>query len=306
MLKTLRIGTRASKLARAQAESVRARLETSGCACELVLVKTSGDRIQDRPLHQVGGKGLFTKELEEALLAGEIDLAVHSMKDVPADLPAGLAIGAVLAREDVRDAFVSHKAASLDVLAPGTRVGTSSVRREAQIARLRPDLKIVPMRGNVDTRLAKLDSDECDAILLAQAGLNRLGLAHRSTSRLPLETWLPALGQGAVGLEIRLDDDLVSGAVAILDDVPTAIALACERAFQSALDGSCRTPIAGLATVAAGRLQFRGEVLAPDGSDSAATALVFDLGQAPLETAAARGYSAGLSLRPRALPWLAK
>jgi len=303
--KTLRIGTRASKLARAQAESVRAQLEKTGHACELVLVKTSGDRIQDRPLHQVGGKGLFTKELEEALLAREIDLAVHSMKDVPAVLPADLAIGAVLAREDVRDAFVSHKAASLDALPHGARVGTSSVRREAQIARARRDLQIVPLRGNVDTRLAKLDADECDAILLAQAGLNRLGLGHRSTSRLPLETWLPALGQGAVGLEIRLDDELARRAVAVLDDAPTATALACERAFQSALDGSCRTPIAGLATVADGRLQFRGEVLSPDGSGSAATELAFDLGSEPIETAAARGYAAGLDLRPRAHAWLA-
>ncbi len=304
-IKSLRIGTRASKLARAQAEMVRAGLEQqTGCAHELVLVKTSGDRIQDRPLHQAGGKGLFTKELEEALLAGEIDLAVHSMKDVPAVLPAGLAIGAVLPRQDVRDAFVSPKAASLDGLAQGARIGTSSVRRMAQIARVRPDLKVVPLRGNVDTRLAKLETGECDAILLAQAGLNRLGLAHRSTSLMPLDAWLPALGQGAVGIEIRLGDEAGRRAVAVLDDSATATALACERAFQYALDGSCRTPIAGLATAAGGRLKFRGEVLAPDGSDWVGTDLACELGQNPVEDAAAAGHAAGVHLRPRAVAWL--
>jgi hydroxymethylbilane synthase len=305
-VKTVRMGTRASKLARAQADTVRAAIEhQTGRACELVLVKTSGDRIQDRPLHEVGGKGLFAKELEEALLAGEIDLAVHSMKDVPAVLPAGLAIGAVLPREDVRDAFISPKAASLDGLAHGARIGTSSVRRMAQIARSRPDLEIVPLRGNVDTRLAKLDSGEYDAILLAQAGLNRLGLAHRSTALMSLDAWLPALGQGAVGIEIRLGDEVTKCAVAALDDSATASALACERAFQSALHGSCRTPIAGLATVAGGRLKFRGEVLAPDGSDSVSTDFVCVLGQNPAADAAAAGQAAGLSLRPRALKWLA-
>jgi hydroxymethylbilane synthase len=305
-IKSLRIGTRASKLARAQAETVRAALEhNTGRACELVLVKTSGDRIQDRPLNQLGGKGLFIKELEEALLADEIDLAVHSMKDVPAVLPAGLAIGAMLPREDVHDAFISHKAASLDNLAQGARIGTSSVRRMAQIARVRPDLETVPLRGNVDTRLAKLDSGECDAILLAQAGLNRLGLAHRATSLLPLEAWLPALGQGAVGVEIRLGDEVTKRAVAVLHDVATATALACERAFQSALDGSCRTPIAGLATIAGGRLKFRGEVLAPDGSDAARADFALDLGQDPVDDAAQAGRAAGLSLRLRAQAWLA-
>jgi hydroxymethylbilane synthase len=301
----LRIGTRASKLARAQADTVRAELEQkSGVSCELVLVKTSGDRIQDRPLTEVGGKGLFTKELEDALLAREIDLAVHSMKDVPAVLPAGLVIAAILPRQDVRDAFLSHKADRLAALASGARIGTSSVRRAAQIARARPDLQIVPLRGNVDTRLAKLDSDVFDAILLAQAGLNRLGLAHRTTSLLEAETWLPALGQGAVGVEVRLDDKPCLRAVAPLNDAETAIALACERAFQLALDGSCRTPIAGLARVTGRRLSFRGEVLAPDGCDFVDIDFSLDLGSEALNAAEKAGWAAGLDLRPRALNWL--
>lgn len=305
-MKSLRVGTRASNLARAQAETVRAALaRETGLPCELVFVKTSGDRIQDRPLHELGGKGLFTKELDEALLAGGIDLAVHSMKDVPALLPTGLAIGAVLRREDVRDAFVSNTARSLEGLSGGARIGTSSVRRMAQIARARPDLRVMSLRGNVDTRLAKLDRGDYDAILLAQAGLNRLGLAQRATSLLSTEAWLPALGQGAVGVEIRLDDRASASAVAVLDDQSTAVALACERAFQSALDGSCHTPIAGLATVAGSRLVFRGEVLAPDGSDFVSTDLALDLGPNPVADAAAAGTAAGLSLRPRALAWLA-
>jgi hydroxymethylbilane synthase len=304
-INSLRIGTRGSKLARAQAESLRVALEhTLGCACELVLVKTSGDRIQDKPLYEVGGKGLFTKELEEALLAGKIDVAVHSMKDVPTVLPEGLTIGAVLPREDVRDAFISNKANSFEELARGACIGTSSVRRLAQIARARPDLKVVPLRGNVDTRLAKLDSGEYDAILLAQAGLNRLALTHRATSIMPLEAWLPALGQGAVGVEVRLGDETTGRAVALLNDQRAATALACERAFQLALDGSCRTPIAGLATVDGRRMTFRGEVLARDGSESARTDLAIDLGQNPVEDAAAAGRTAGLSLRSRALVWL--
>jgi len=303
---TLRLGTRGSKLARAQAETVRAALaEAAGIACDIVVLKTSGDLVQDRPLADIGGKGLFTKELEEALQKCTIDLAVHSMKDVPPALPSGLAIAAVLPREDVRDAFISHSVPSLADLPQGARIGTGSVRRSAQIARARPDLEILPLRGNVDTRLAKLDAGAFDAILLAYAGLKRLGLQHRVTSLLSADTWLPALSQGAVGVEIRLMDDNVAGAVDCLNDQATQIALACERAFQLALDGSCRTPIAGLATFAQGRLEFRGEVLAPDGSDFATSKLKRQLGSDPVPDSAAAGRTAGMALRPRVLAWLA-
>jgi hydroxymethylbilane synthase len=303
---SLRLGTRGSKLARTQAEMVRAGLRArAGIDCEIVAIRTSGDRIQDRPLADAGGKGLFTKELEEALLAGEIDLAVHSMKDVPVLLPAGLAIPAVLAREDPREAFVAPHAKSLAELPKGARIGTSSVRRMAQIARARPDLELVPLRGNVDTRLAKLDAGNFDATLLAFAGLKRLGLESRATSLLAASEWLPALAQGAIGIEIRQSDARTITAIAGLNDENTAVALACERAFQFALDGSCRTPIAGLAVIAGRRLSFRGEVIAPDGSDFAATNFEIDLGKNALREAADAGREAGLALKPRAAPWLA-
>jgi len=302
----LRLGTRGSRLARAQSEIVRADLRrVTGFECELIVVKTSGDRIQDRPLADAGGKGLFTKELEEALFAGEIDLAVHSMKDVPVALPPGLFIGAILPREDARDAFLSHCANSIDELPNGACVGTSSVRRTAQLLRARPDVKPALLRGNVDTRLAKLDTKAFDAIILAQAGLKRLGLESRATSLLSTDTWLPALAQGAVGIEIREDDNTVARAISQLNDPVTSIALACERAFQSALDGSCRTPIAGLATVANETLEFRGEVLAPDGSGFAATQFALKLGAEPEREAAEAARAAGLALKPRALAWLA-
>jgi len=298
----LRLGTRGSKLARVQAEWVRGLLAARGIGCELVIVKTSGDRIQDRPLADAGGKGLFTKELEQALLANEIDLAVHSMKDVPVGFPEGLALGAILPREDPRDAFISHIAATLDGLPRGARVGTSSVRRQAQLARARPDLDIVMLRGNVDTRLARLDAGEYGAILLAHAGLRRLGLAERVTSLLPAESWLPALAQGAVGIEIRAGDDATRAAVAALNDERTAIELACERGFQATLDGSCRTPIAGLARYADGHLAFRGEVLAPDGTDFVATG--FDQAVAGVGEAHSFGVRAGKDVKPRAARWL--
>jgi len=272
--------------------------------CTVVAIRTTGDRIQDRPLADAGGKGLFTKELEEALLAGQIDLAVHSMKDVPVFLPEGLAIGAVLPREDPRDAFISPVAATLAELSAGARVGTSSVRRAAQIARARPDLEIVSLRGNVDTRLARLDSGRMDAIVLAVAGLKRLGLDARATSILSADTWLPALAQGAVGIEIRAADGAAAAAASRLDDDATAIALACERGFQSALDGSCRTPIAGLAVFTKNRIGFRGEVLAPDGSDFAATAFEKDLAGDLRDEAARAGHAAALQLKPRAQYWL--
>lgn len=285
----LRLGTRGSKLALVQANMVAALLGN----CEIVVLKTSGDRIQDRPLADAGGKGLFVKELEDALLSHRIDLAVHSMKDVPVTLPDGLAIAAVLEREDPRDAFVCRKATTLAELAPGARVGTSSVRRAAQIRRARPDLDCVPLRGNVDTRLAKLDAGEMDAMVLALAGLKRLGLAHRATQMLD---FLPALAQGAIGIETREAD---AHGIAPLNHADTAAALACERAFQDALGGSCRSPMAGLANIAGGRLVFDGEVLAPDGSEDVRTHV-----EAAASDAAGAGRDAGLSIRPRAVQWL--
>jgi hydroxymethylbilane synthase len=295
----LRLGTRGSKLALVQANMVAARL---GEACQIVVLRTTGDRIQDRPLADAGGKGLFVKELEEALLDDRIDLAVHSMKDLPVDLPTGLAVAAVLPREDPRDAFVSNRWASLAELPKGARVGTSSVRRAAQVARLRPDLERVLLRGNVDTRLAKLDRGEIDAMLLALAGLKRLGVEARATQ--VLDDVLPALSQGAVGIEIRAEDAEARACAVALDDAETAIALACERAFQTALGGSCRSPIAGLARVDDGVLTFHGEVIAPDGSDGVETDFYIHLGGDALREAWEAGEAAGADLRPRAQAWL--
>jgi hydroxymethylbilane synthase len=301
----LRIGSRGSRLALVQAELVRAGLVSrAGTPCEIVVVKTSGDRIQDRPLADSGGKGLFTKELEEALLRDEIDCAVHSMKDVPTRLPPGLVIGAVLRREDPRDAFISTKARTLAELEAGARVGTSSVRRTAQLLRSRPDASALLLRGNVDTRLRKLEEAQYDAIILALAGLKRLGVEDRVTVVLDTATWLPALAQGAIGIEVREGDVRTRAAVGTLDDEATAVALSCERAFQEALDGSCRTPIAGLATFEARTLRFRGEVLSPDGSESAETEFELALGADARADAGRAGRNAGLALRPRAAQWL--
>lgn len=303
--KPLRLGTRGSRLALVQASIVRDALAARGISCELVPVKTTGDRIQDRPLAEAGGKGLFTKELEEALLSEQIDLAVHSMKDVPVALPPGLTIAAVLPREDARDAFVSNRFASLADLPQAARVGTSSVRRQALVARARPDAKFLLLRGNVDTRLAKLDTGEFDAIILACAGLKRLGRVDRATAPLDCQDWLPALSQGVIGIEVR-SGEARTEAVATLNHSPTSIALACERAFQAALDGSCATPMGGIASFADGRLYFRGEVLAPDGSDSAEISIEHMLGSNAEHEAAQLGRRAGLALKPRALPWLAR
>ncbi len=300
--KPLRIGTRGSKLALVQANMVADLLRAKGAPCEIVTVKTTGDRILDRPLADAGGKGLFVKELEDALLNETIDLAVHSMKDVPVDLPAGLSIAAVLPREDPRDAFVSNKAKTLADLPQGALLGTSSVRRHAQVARARPDLRIVLLRGNVDTRLAKLDAGEMDAMLLALAGLKRLGLEHRATQM--LDDFLPALAQGAIGIEIRETDTHVREFVAQLNDKNTEIALTCERAFQSALGGSCRSPMAGLASATNETLAFRGEVLAPDGGDFVEIAVQIPLTVNAREEAERAGREAGESIRPRARRWL--
>jgi hydroxymethylbilane synthase len=234
-------------------------------ACEIRIIKTSGDRIQDRPLSEAGGKGLFTKEIENALIAGDIDLAVHSMKDMPTVLPHGLAVPCLLPRGDVRDAFISLKAKSLAQLPSGARLGTSSLRRAAQVRRLRPDLQVVAFRGNIDTRLKKLADGVADATLLACAGLNRVGLQSQITAPISLDEMLPAVAQAAIGVEIRADDDAMAKLIAPLNHEPTALCVTAERAFLKHLEGSCRTPIAGLAELADGRLFFRGEILLPDG-----------------------------------------
>jgi hydroxymethylbilane synthase len=232
---TVRIGTRGSPLALAQAAEVRTRLDKAHGpgrhVTDIRVIKTTGDRIQDRPLSEAGGKGLFTKELEEALLAGEIDLAVHSMKDMPTLLPAGLTIACLLPREDVRDAFISRKASSLAALPAGAVVATSSLRRQAQVLHLRPDLKVVPMRGNVETRLRKLEDGVADATLLACAGLRRLGLADRITSAIATDEMLPAVAQGAIGVEMRSGNMLMAELLAPINDEPTALAVTAERPF---------------------------------------------------------------------------
>jgi hydroxymethylbilane synthase len=266
----LKIGTRGSKLALAQAHETRDRLLAAhGWAeeeIEIVIIRTTGDAVQDRPLAEIGGKGLFTKEIEEALLDGRIDIAVHSMKDVPAFLPRGLTIAACLPREDVRDAFLSPRARTIDDLPSSARVGTSSVRRAAQLLALRPDVTIVPFRGNVDTRLRKLEEGIADATFLACAGLNRLGLQDRITWAVPVDVMLPAIAQGAIGLEIREDDDATREAVLPLDDGRTRLAVMAERGFMAELEGSCRTPLAAHATVSdTGGLHLVCEALTPDG-----------------------------------------
>src|SRR5262245_36179409 len=268
----IRIGTRGSPLALAQAREVQARLEAAHGPGKLLFevraIKTSGDRIQDRPLADAGGKGLFTKEIEEALLVGEVDLAVHSMKDMPTILPEGLAVRCMLPREDVRDAFISGKAASLSALPRGAVVATASLRRQAQVRHLRPDLKVIPIRGNVETRLKKLAEGLADATLLALAGLKRLGLEARATAPVSVEEMLPAVAQGAIGVETRAEDLAMAEVIAPINHEPTALAVSAERAFLAKLEGSCRMPIAALAEVAGGRFAFRGMILTPDGASA--------------------------------------
>lgn len=267
----LLIGTRGSPLALWQANHVRALLiDVHGLgedAVALEPITTSGDRIRDKPLRDFGGKGLFTKEIDEALLGKTVDIAVHSMKDLPTDLPPGITIAAVLPRGDVRDAFISAKGESLAALPPGAVVGSSSLRRQAQVKRLRPDLQAIDFRGNVETRLKKLDQGIVDATLLALAGLERLGLTGHVTSVLPTDEMLPAVAQGAIGVSCRSDDAQTRELLQALNDDSTATAVACERAFLGELDGSCRTPIAGLAEIADGLLRFRGLVLNPEGTE---------------------------------------
>ena len=267
---SLRIGTRGSPLALVQARLVRARLAAAlgldEAAIEIKTIRTTGDTIQDRPLAEEGGKGLFTKEIEEALLRGEIDLAVHSAKDMPTFLPAGLVLAACLEREDPRDVFVSRKAGSFADLPQGATLGTTSPRRQAIAQCMRPDLRIVPLRGNVETRLRKLDDGEVDATILALAGLKRLGLADRATRVMNVDEFLPAVAQGAIGLETREDDTRTRDMLAHIDHADTSTTIACERAFLAVLDGSCKTPIAGHAEASGGLLQFRGLIVKPDGS----------------------------------------
>ena len=295
----LRIGTRGSPLALVQARQVRERLAAAhGLAPEeiaLEVIRTTGDMIRDRPLAEVGGKGLFTKEIEEALMSGAIDLAVHSAKDMPTLLPAGLVISAVLPREDPRDVFISRKSKTLRDLPTGATVGTASLRRQALVKQLRPDLAVVSFRGNVETRLRKLDAGEVDATLLALAGLKRLGLAAAATAILPIDEFLPAVGQGIIALEARADDDVTLGLLAGVNHADSATALTAERAFLTVLDGSCRTPIAGHATVDAGRLRFRGLIAKPDGSEAFAAER-----HGAAVDAAALGADAGRELKARA------
>lgn len=267
----LRIGTRGSPLALAQAHETRDRLIAAHPhlaepgAVEIVVFKTTGDRILDRTLAEAGGKGLFTKELEEALVDGRADLAVHSMKDVPTQLPDGLEIATYLPREDPRDAFFSRSGAGLADLPPGSIVGTAGLRRQAQVLELRPDLTIFPLRGNVQTRLSKLDAGEVDATLLALAGLRRLGLTERITAVLEPETMLPAVAQGAIGIEIRSADAPTRALLALLNCAETTTRVTAERALLAALDGSCRTPIAALAELDGDALRLRVKVLSNDG-----------------------------------------
>lgn len=271
----VRIGSRGSPLALAQVEEVKARLTAAlGAAApqfEVKIYKTTGDRIQDRLLSEAGGKGLFTKELEEALIAREIDFAVHSMKDMPTVLPEGLAIRCILPREDVRDAFISRKAKTFDDLPAGAVVATASLRRQAQVRRMRPDLKVAPLRGNVETRLRKLDEGVADATLLANAGLRRLGLEAHIASVVSSDLMLPACAQGAIGIEVRAEDADTTALIAHINHQPSALCVETERAFLGRLDGSCRTPIAGLAVLEGARVYFRGMILKPDGSEAHAT-----------------------------------
>jgi hydroxymethylbilane synthase len=267
----LRLGTRGSPLALAQARMVEVALATAvpalGAdeAIEIVVVKTTGDQVLDRPLAEIGGKGLFTQEIEEGLLAGTLDLAVHSMKDMPTVLPDGLVIGAVLPRADPRDALIARGPRSVAELPRGSVVGTASLRRAAQLRAARPDLQVVPLRGNVQTRLRKLDAGEVGATFLAMAGLLRLDLEREVSAALEPEEMLPAVAQGAIGIESRADDPPVRELLVGINHEPTMVRITAERAFLGALDGSCRTPIAALAELEAGRLRLRGLVASPDG-----------------------------------------
>ncbi|MBU1709034.1 MAG: hydroxymethylbilane synthase [Proteobacteria bacterium] len=267
MQKTIKIGTRASLLALAQSTLIKSLIEAQypDTTVELVKIITKGDKILDVPLAMVGGKGLFVKEIEEAMLRGEIDIAVHSMKDVPSDLPDGLHIGIVTKRENPHDAFISNTYETLQDLPQGAKVGTSSLRRRAQLTVARPDLRIEDLRGNLDTRLRKLDEGMYDAIILAAAGLNRLGLSHRARSYFTAEEMLPAVAQGAVGIELRIADQELLDGLAFLNDQETTYAVHAERGFLQRLEGGCQVPIAGFAELVGDTLHLTGLVAAVDG-----------------------------------------
>ena len=300
----LRIGTRGSPLALAQVKETRNRLcaghpdLAEPGAVEVVAIKTTGDRLTDRSLAEIGSKSLFTKEIDEALLSGAVDVAVHSMKDVPNWLPDGLIIGCLLPREDPRDVLCSDKADSIAALPPGAVIGTASLRRQAQVLGLRPDLEVVTLRGNVETRLRKLAEGEVDATLLALAGLRRLGLADRATAVLDPDEILPAVAQGAIGIECRTGDDRILEVLAALNHPATATCVAAERAMLAVLDGSCRTPIAGLAQLDDGdSVSLRAKVLTPDGRTVHETSRA-----GPVTDAERLGRDAGEELRSRAGP----
>ena len=284
----LKIGTRGSPLALAQAHETRDRIARAFDlpmeAFEISVIQTTGDRVLDRPLKEIGGKGLFTREIEQAMLSGAIDIAVHSMKDMPVEQPLGLVLDCYLPREDVRDAFVSPDIKSLADVPQGAKVGTSSLRRRAQLLVRRPDLEVVEFRGNVQTRLRKLDEGVARATFLAMAGLNRLGRSDVAQSALAPEDMLPAVAQGAIGIERRINDMQTADLLAAIHDEETGQRLAAERAFLAALDGSCETPIAGLAELDGSTLRLRGEILRPDGSES-----LTDDRQAPIEDGAELG-----------------
>lgn len=296
----VRIATRGSRLALWQAEHVRAALQDlhPDLAVEFVIIKTTGDRFLDAPLAKIGGKGLFIKELEQALLEGRADLAVHSMKDVPVDLPVALHIPVMLPRADPRDALVAPRYASFAALPRGAVIGTSSLRRKSQLAALRPDLVLRDLRGNVPTRLARVEGREFDGIVLAMAGLERLGLAAQATECFPVERMLPAIGQGAIGIECRRGDGAIETLIAPLADRDTADALRAERAVSARLHGSCQVPIAGHAVLAGDEIAIVGLVASLDGREiirarqagprNAAAVLGHDLGEALLEAGADR------------------
>lgn len=264
----IRIGTRGSKLALAQSEWIKAKLEGkhAGIKVDLVRIKTTGDRILDAPLAKIGGKGLFVKEIEEALLENRVDLAVHSMKDVPAELPGGLMLSTFPKREDPSDALISNGNRPLEQLPEGARIGTSSLRRGAQLCHIRPDLKLVPLRGNVDTRLGKLAAGDMEAIILATAGLNRLGLSSKITKTFSVSQLIPAVGQGALGLEVRRGDQNTIDCLTFLNHPDTQVAVAAERAFLKTLEGGCQVPIAAFAHIAGDTLTIDGLVAELDGS----------------------------------------
>ena len=287
-LREVRMGTRGSPLARWQASWVGERLREHfpHLRVDYVIIKTSGDKILDVPLAQVGGKGLFVKEIEDALLDHRVDMAVHSVKDIPGELPDGLQITALPPREDPRDILISREGKPLEALRRGARVGTSSLRRKAQLLHLRPDLRIVPLRGNLDTRIKKLETEDLDGVVLAAAGVRRMGLAARITEIFPVDAFVPAIGQGVLGIETRVGDEEVIGMVRCLDDPSTRVCVEAERAFLRRLEGGCQVPIGGIGEVQGGSLRLRGMVAGLQGTPMFRDELV-----GPLDRAAETGVA---------------